>query len=125
MSMFLLLVEIPKLSYGCSHRSYDIFPYHIIQKNFNILNKCCDASFFRDAVSVIDGMTNTVTADYILLRWPEPMLEEFWLELAWNSAELTNPLLHLIVRGHHRRLSGFNYHIPKDDQVNALLNTIS
>jgi NTE family protein len=55
---------------------------------------------------------------------PERMLEEFWLELANNSVDLTSPLMHSIVR-ESALLSGFKGHILKEDQINAILNTIS
>jgi NTE family protein len=72
----------------------------------------------------IGGVDAAIIAGSVDHNHPERMLEEFWLELANNSVDLTSPLMHSIVR-ESALLSGFKGHIPKEDQINAILNTIS
>jgi NTE family protein len=57
---------------------------------------------------------------------PERTLEEFWLELAENSVNLTHPVLEWLYdksRVHHVRAA--ENHLPTIDEVNSLLSTIS
>ncbi len=73
----------------------------------------------------IGGINAAIIAGSIDKEHPELTLEEFWLELAENSINVTNPVLEWLVdksRASHVEVS--ENHLPPHDKVNSLLSTI-
>jgi NTE family protein len=74
----------------------------------------------------VGGINAAIIAGSVDKEHPERTLEQFWLELAENSVDLTHPVLEWLFdksRGHLIRAS--ENHLPTTDEVNALLNTLS
>jgi NTE family protein len=72
------------------------------------------------------GINAAIIAGSVDRDHPERALEEFWLELAENSVNLTHPVMDWIYgksRGVLARAA--ENHLPTKDEVNALSNTLS
>jgi NTE family protein len=74
----------------------------------------------------VGGINAAVIAGSVDKEHPERALEEFWLELAESSVNLTSPVLEWLIENSGERFvrTGEN-HLPTTDEVNALLNTLS
>ena len=72
------------------------------------------------------GINAAIIAGSIDTEHPERTLEEFWLELAENSVNLTHPVLDwLFDKSRGQLIRAAENHLPTTDEVNALLNTLS
>jgi NTE family protein len=74
----------------------------------------------------IGGINAAIIAGSVDKEHPERMLEEFWLELAENSVNLTHPVLEwLYDKSRVHLVRAAEDHLPTIDEVNSLLSTIS
>ena len=74
----------------------------------------------------IGGINGAIIAGSVDKEHPERKLEEFWLELAENSVNLTHPVLEwLYDKSRGRLVRAAENHLPTTDEVNSLLSTIS
>jgi NTE family protein len=75
----------------------------------------------------IGGINAAIIAGSVDKEHPERTLEEFWLELAKNSVNLTHPVLEWLYDKSRRHISkaAENHLLPATDEVNSLLSTIS
>ncbi|MDQ6668660.1 MAG: patatin-like phospholipase family protein, partial [Thermoproteota archaeon] len=74
----------------------------------------------------IGGINAAIIAGSVDKDHPERTLEQFWLELAENSVNLTHPVLDwLFDKSREQFIRAAENHLPTTDEVNALLNTIS
>ncbi|MGC2669444.1 MAG: patatin-like phospholipase family protein [Candidatus Nitrosopolaris sp.] len=72
------------------------------------------------------GINAAIIAGSIDTEHPERTLEDFWLELAENSVNLTHPVLDwLFDKSRGQLIRAAENHLPTTDEVNALLNTLS
>jgi NTE family protein len=74
----------------------------------------------------IGGINGAIIAGSIDKDHPERTLEEFWLELAENSVNLTHPVLEWLYDKSRRRfLRAAENLLPTTDKLNSLLSTTS
>ncbi len=74
----------------------------------------------------IGGINAAIIAGSVDKEHPERTLEEFWLELAENSVNLTHPVLDwLFDKSRGQLIRAAENHLPTTDEVSALLNTLS
>jgi NTE family protein len=74
----------------------------------------------------IGGINAAIIAGCVNKEHPERTLEEFWLELAENSVNLTHPVLEWLYDKSRVRLDrAAENHLPTTDEVNSVLSTIS
>jgi NTE family protein len=75
----------------------------------------------------IGGINASIIAGSVDKDHPERTLEDFWLELAESSVNLTNPIVELLYNKYGGRVfkTGENHFLPNTDKVNSLLNTMS
>jgi NTE family protein len=74
----------------------------------------------------IGGINAAIIAGSIDKEHPERTLEEFWLELAENSINVTNPVLGwLYDKSRASSIDISKNHLPTTGEVNSLLSTIS
>jgi NTE family protein len=72
------------------------------------------------------GINAAIVAGSVDKDHPERALEEFWLELAENSVNLTHPVMDWLYDKSRGILVGAaENHLPTTDEVNALSNTLS
>ena len=72
------------------------------------------------------GINAAIVAGSVDKDHPERALEEFWLELAENSVNLTHPVMDWLYDKSIGILVGAaENHLPTTDEVNALSNTLS
>src|SRR6184192_1961420 len=74
----------------------------------------------------VGAINAAIIAGSVDKEHPERALEEFWLELAENSVNLTSPVLEWLIDSSGGRFvrTGEN-HLPTNDEVNSLLSTLS
>ena len=75
----------------------------------------------------IGGINAAIIAGSVDKEHPEHTLEEFWLELAENSVNLTHPMMEWLYDKSRRHLvrAAESHLLPTTDQANSLLSTIS
>ncbi|MGB8936076.1 MAG: patatin-like phospholipase family protein [Candidatus Nitrosopolaris sp.] len=74
----------------------------------------------------IGGINAAIVAGSVDIEHPERMLEEFWLELAENSVNLSPPILEwLYGKSREDLVRAAENLLPTTDEVNSLLSTIS
>ena len=72
------------------------------------------------------GINAAIVAGSVDKDHPERALEEFWLELAENSVNLTHPVMDwLYDKSRGSLVAAAENHLPTTDEVNALSNTLS
>ena len=72
------------------------------------------------------GINAAIVAGSVDKDHPERALEEFWLELAENSVNLTHPVMDwLYERSRGILVAAAENHLPTTDEVNALSSTLS
>jgi len=72
------------------------------------------------------GINAAIIAGSVDKDHPERALEEFWLELAENSVNLTHPVMDwLYDRSRGILVGAAENHLPTTDEVNALSSTLS
>src|SRR2546425_1543434 len=72
------------------------------------------------------GINAAIVAGSVDKDHPERALEEFWLELAENSVNLTHPVMDwLYDRSRGILVGAAENHLPTTDEVNALSSTLS
>jgi NTE family protein len=73
------------------------------------------------------GINSAIIAGSVDKEHPERTLEEFWLELAENSVNLTHPMMEWLYDKSRRHLvrAAESHLLPTTDQANSLLSTIS
>ncbi|MGB8937125.1 MAG: patatin-like phospholipase family protein [Candidatus Nitrosopolaris sp.] len=74
----------------------------------------------------IGGINASIIAGSVDKDHPERALEDFWLELAESSVNLTNPIVKWLYNKYGGRVvkTGENHFLPNTDKVNSL-NTMS
>lgn len=74
----------------------------------------------------IGGINAAIIAGSVDKEHPERTLEQFWLELAENSVNLTHPILEwLYDKSRGQLIRAAENHLPTTDEVNSLSSTIS
>ena len=74
----------------------------------------------------IGGINAAIIAGSVDKEHSERTLEEFWLELAENSVNLTPPIMEWLDEKYRGRLvRAADNHLPTPDKVNSLLSTMS
>jgi NTE family protein len=75
----------------------------------------------------VGGINSAIIAGSVDKEHPERTLEEFWLELAENSVNLTHPMMEWLYDKSRRHLvrAAESHLLPTTDQANSLLSTIS
>jgi NTE family protein len=74
----------------------------------------------------IGGINAAIIAGSADKEHPECTLEEFWLELAENSVNLTNPVIEWLYDKSREHLSrAAENHLPTTDEANSILTTLS
>ena len=72
------------------------------------------------------GINAAIVAGSVAKDHPERALEEFWLELAENSVNLTHPVMDwLYDKSRGSLVAAAENHLPTTDEVNALSSTLS
>ena len=73
----------------------------------------------------IGGVNAAIIAGSVDHDHPELELEQFWLELAEGSMELTSPLVQLLLRESAVQSEDTRSQLTAEDRINPMLNTIS
>ena len=74
----------------------------------------------------IGGINAAIIAGSADKQHPECTLEEFWLELAENSVNLTNPVIEWLYDKSRKHLGrAAENHLPTTDEANSVLTTLS
>ena len=73
----------------------------------------------------IGGVNAAIIAGSVDNDHPELQLEEFWLELAEDSIDLTSPLTQWLLKESKVQLGATRSQINAEDQISPMLNTIS